>query len=59
MNAIQIIIFRNFLQNLTKAYANNIAVNHLTLNIYDDQITVILGHNGAGKSTTISMLTGL
>jgi ABC-type multidrug transport system ATPase subunit len=23
------------------------------------QITVLLGHNGAGKSTTISMLTGL
>lgn len=24
-----------------------------------DQITVLLGHNGAGKSTTMSMLTGL
>ncbi|XP_075973498.1 phospholipid-transporting ATPase ABCA3-like isoform X2 [Anticarsia gemmatalis] len=44
--------------NLTKVYGNNIAVNHLSMNIYDDQITVLLGHNGAGKSTTISMLTG-
>ncbi|KAI8435958.1 hypothetical protein MSG28_004122 [Choristoneura fumiferana] len=46
-------------QNLTKIYGANVAVNNLSLNIYDDQITVLLGHNGAGKSTTISMLTGL
>ncbi|XP_072932012.1 phospholipid-transporting ATPase ABCA3-like [Epargyreus clarus] len=44
--------------NLTKIYGHNIAVDNLNLNIYDDQITVLLGHNGAGKSTTISMLTG-
>ncbi|CAH0397901.1 unnamed protein product [Chilo suppressalis] len=44
--------------NLTKVFGNNVAVNNLSLNIYDDQITVLLGHNGAGKSTTISMLTG-
>ncbi|CAH2037508.1 unnamed protein product, partial [Iphiclides podalirius] len=44
--------------NLTKVYGNNIAVNNLNLNIYNDQITVLLGHNGAGKSTTISMMTG-
>ncbi|KAI8434593.1 hypothetical protein MSG28_003131 [Choristoneura fumiferana] len=44
--------------NLTKIYGANVAVNNLSLNIYDDQITVLLGHNGAGKSTTISMLTG-
>ncbi|XP_053607354.1 ATP-binding cassette sub-family A member 2-like isoform X2 [Plodia interpunctella] len=46
------------MKNLTKNYGNNIAVNNLSLNIYEDQITVLLGHNGAGKSTTISMLTG-
>ncbi|CAG5059697.1 unnamed protein product, partial [Parnassius apollo] len=44
--------------NLTKIYGNNVAVNNLNLNIYNDQITVLLGHNGAGKSTTISMITG-
>ncbi|XP_047994969.1 phospholipid-transporting ATPase ABCA3-like [Leguminivora glycinivorella] len=44
--------------NLTKVYAKNVAVNNLCLDIYDGQITVLLGHNGAGKSTTISMLTG-
>ena len=31
----------------------------LTLDIYEGQITAILGHNGAGKTTLISMLTGL
>ncbi|CAH0723431.1 unnamed protein product, partial [Brenthis ino] len=46
------------MMNLTKVYGNNVVVNNLNLNIFDDQITVLLGHNGAGKSTTISMLTG-
>jgi len=35
------------------------AVNHLDLTLYESHITSLLGHNGAGKSTTISMLTGL
>lgn len=35
------------------------AVNNLSLNIYQDQITVLLGHNGAGKTTTMSMLSGM
>ncbi|CAF4754895.1 unnamed protein product [Rotaria socialis] len=29
------------------------------MNIYSGQLTALLGHNGAGKSTTISMITGL
>ena len=35
------------------------AVKDLSLNIYEGQISVLLGANGAGKSTTISMITGL
>lgn len=31
----------------------------LSLDIPRGQITALLGHNGAGKSTTISILTGL
>ena len=27
--------------------------------MYDSQIFALLGHNGAGKTTAISMLTGL
>ncbi|XP_068605723.1 phospholipid-transporting ATPase ABCA3 [Brachionichthys hirsutus] len=35
------------------------AVRDLTLNMFEGQITVLLGHNGAGKTTALSMLTGL
>ncbi|CAF1560742.1 unnamed protein product, partial [Adineta ricciae] len=35
------------------------AVKNLSMNIYSGQLTALLGHNGAGKSTTISMITGL
>ena len=35
------------------------AVADLSLDMYESQITCLLGHNGAGKSTTISLLTGL
>lgn len=46
--------------NLRKVYANKkAAVNGLTMNMFDDQITVLLGHNGAGKTTAMSMLTGM
>ncbi|KAF5273687.1 hypothetical protein FQA39_LY07377 [Lamprigera yunnana] len=40
-------------------FGHKIAVNDLSLDIYKDQITVLLGHNGAGKSTTMNMLTGM
>lgn len=29
------------------------------LNMYEGQVTALLGHNGAGKTTTMSILTGL
>ncbi|GMI20925.1 hypothetical protein TeGR_g12 [Tetraparma gracilis] len=38
---------------------DRVAVDSLNLDLFEGQITVLLGHNGAGKSTTISMLTGL
>lgn len=41
-------------QNTTK-----IALKDLSLNLYEGQITVLLGHNGAGKSTTLSILSGM
>lgn len=46
-------------RGLRKVYDKKVAVKNLNLNMYEDQITVLLGHNGAGKSTTMSMLTGL
>ena len=35
------------------------AVRGLTVKMFEGQIFALLGQNGAGKSTTISMLTGL
>lgn len=35
------------------------AVDELNLDAYKGQVTVLLGHNGAGKSTTFSVLCGL
>merc|ERR1719359_2059856 len=36
-----------------------VAVAGLNLSMYEGQILAMLGHNGAGKSTTINMLTGM
>lgn len=35
------------------------AVDQLTLSIKSDEIIALLGHNGAGKTTAIYMLTGM
>ena len=35
------------------------AVDNLSLTMYKGQIFAVLGHNGAGKTTAISLLTGL
>lgn len=36
-----------------------IAVSNVDLKLYKGHITALLGHNAAGKSTLISVLTGL
>lgn len=46
-------------KGLTKTFKNKIAVDHIDLQINDGQLVAFLGHNGAGKSTTINMLIGL
>lgn len=47
------------LRHVHKKFRQIMAVNNLNLDIYKNQITVLLGHNGAGKSTTMSMITGM
>jgi ABC-2 type transport system ATP-binding protein len=44
---------------LTKKYGNHIAVDDLTLDIYENEVFGLLGSNGAGKTTTIHMLATL
>lgn len=52
MNAIEI-------KDLTKIFAGRKAVNELTLSVEKGELLALLGVNGAGKSTTIKMLSGV
>ncbi|MFI6510558.1 ABC transporter ATP-binding protein [Streptosporangium sp. NPDC050855] len=44
---------------LTKTYGATRAVSNLTFDVLPGQVTGFLGHNGAGKSTTMRMILGL
>ena len=44
---------------MTKKFGQNVAVDGATLSIFEKQIFCLLGHNGAGKTTAINMMTGL
>ena len=46
-------------EGLTKIYGSRYAVDNISFAILEGQIFGFLGANGAGKSTTIKMLTGL
>ncbi|XP_059720198.1 ATP-binding cassette sub-family A member 9 isoform X2 [Haemorhous mexicanus] len=51
------------LHNIKKAYKDKDrkteALRGLSLNIYEGQITALLGHSGAGKTTLLNVLSGL
>lgn len=48
------------IKDLKKVFDDGkVAVDGLNLTLYKDEIFALLGHNGAGKSTTISILCGL
>ena len=51
------------IQNLSKTYQSKklvdvVALKDVSINFYEGEITGILGHNGAGKTTIISILCG-
>ena len=46
-------------QNLTKKYGKNLAVDHVSLTVPDATVGILLGPNGAGKSTIIKSVAGL
>ena len=47
------------IQNLTKRYADRLAVDDLSLTVETGEIFGFVGPNGAGKTTTIRILAGL
>src|SRR5215510_9989039 len=47
------------LVDVTKRYDDTIVVDHLNIQIQPGEIVGIIGHNGAGKSTTLKMIAGL
>jgi len=47
------------MENLTKNFGDNIAVDNLTLSIEKGEILGLLGPNGAGKTTTINIITSI
>lgn len=46
-------------ENLTKRYGDILAVDALSISVKEGELFALLGVNGAGKSTTIKMLSGL
>jgi ABC-2 type transport system ATP-binding protein len=46
-------------RELTRAFGDFVAVDHVTFDVREGEIFGFLGPNGAGKTTTIKMLTGL
>ena len=45
--------------NLSKNYGDFTAVDNISLSINANEVFSLLGHNGAGKTTVISMITGM
>ena len=45
-------------QNLTRKYGSFTAVDDVSFRVGDGEIVGLLGHNGAGKTTIMKMLTG-
>jgi ABC-2 type transport system ATP-binding protein len=45
-------------ENVTKRYGNKIAVDDVTFEVGKGEVVGFLGRNGAGKSTTMNIITG-
>ncbi len=47
------------LENLTKNFGKNCAVNNMSLDVADGEFIVMLGPSGAGKTTTLKLIAGV
>ena len=46
-------------RNLTKSFGDRTVVDDLSFDVHKGEVFALLGHNGAGKSTTIDLILGL
>ena len=46
------------IENLTKRYGDKLAVDNISFKVKKGSIVGFLGRNGAGKSTTMNIITG-
>lgn len=46
-------------RNVTKSFENRTVVDNLSFDVKKGEVFGLLGHNGAGKSTTIDLILGL
>jgi len=46
------------MRDMVKSFGGIHAVDHVTVNLYPGEVVGILGHNGAGKSVLMKMLSG-
>ncbi|KAH8416823.1 hypothetical protein KR222_006447 [Zaprionus bogoriensis] len=53
--------FKIKIKKLCKRYTTNSrpALNSFTWNVYENEVTVLMGHNGCGKTTLLKILAGL
>jgi len=47
------------IQNISKAFGNTQAVDHISFNVDKGEIVVLLGPSGCGKSTLLAIIAGL
>jgi simple sugar transport system ATP-binding protein len=47
------------LDNVSRTFGNNLALNGVSLDVYPDEVHCLLGDNGAGKSTLIKLMSGV
>ena len=44
--------------NLSRSYGSTLAVDNVSFEITNGEVVGLLGHNGAGKTTIMKMITG-